>query len=73
MKRLPNGWGMTFCAFAIMLGLFFLTRGLWVGVEGWSGKLPLDGRDWKLVGLFIFIGACLISGGVAKLRAFIWR
>ena len=45
---------------AALLGLFFLLRGIWVGMDGVVGSAMLNRRDWILVGLFLLTGVRLL-------------
>jgi hypothetical protein len=54
--------------FAILLGLFFLLRGAWVGAEGLTGNTKLDQRDWLLVALFLLTGMRLVFFVFKKMR-----
>jgi hypothetical protein len=38
---------------------FFISRGVWIGVEGLNGTIWLDRRDWMLVILFVISGVFL--------------
>jgi hypothetical protein len=53
---------------AVVLGAFFLLRGSWVGIEGLSGKLPLDQQDWRGVVLFLLSGILLAIFVIKRLR-----
>jgi len=50
----------TFSILAAALGLFFLARGIWVGIEGMNGIISLDQRDWTGIVLFVLIGVGLL-------------
>jgi len=43
------------------LAIFFILRSIWVGMEGLSGIIPLDRRDWMLVTLFLVSGVFLAT------------
>jgi hypothetical protein len=53
---------------ALIAGLFFSLRAVWVGAEGSSGGIQLDQRDWKLVLLFLTTGIGLIVLAIRDFR-----
>lgn len=53
---------------ALLVGTFLALRGAWVGMEGLTGKIQLDQRDWKNVIMFLVIGTAYLFTTLKRMR-----